>query len=98
VKIAGYRLGGKDRHVCGQSRVQRGHHSVRRDPAIGFEAHDLAFRMRARVGAPGGMDLVVFARDLAQRSLQLGFHRAPCCCQPAKPDPSYSSTTLIFSF
>jgi hypothetical protein len=33
--------------------------------------------MRAGVGAACGVDLVVFARDLVQRSPQLGFNGAP---------------------
>jgi hypothetical protein len=77
MKIVGYRLGGQNRHVGGQPRVQRRHHPVRRDPPVGLKVHDLAFGMRAGVGAAGGVDLVVLARDLVQRSLQLGFDCSP---------------------
>jgi hypothetical protein len=49
---------------------------VRREAPINLEADHLAFRVRAGVGAPSRVDLVLGARELTQRPLQLGFDSA----------------------
>ena len=61
--------------IVRQSRVEGRRQPVRCDPAVELEVHDLALRVRAGISAARGVDHVVLAGQLAQRPLQLGFHR-----------------------
>ena len=74
MKVLRHGLGGQNRHVFRQPRVECRHQPPRGDPPIGVEVRDLTFRVGAGVGSPGGVDREILAGDLPQRPLQLGFH------------------------
>src|SRR5204862_7358466 len=84
VKLFGDRLRGQDRHVFRETRIERSQQTLWREPPIGLEAGDLAFRVGACVSASRPVDHVVLAGDRAKSSLQLSLHRtAPGLLLPA---------------